>query len=498
MSAVNKLRVWLDSWRGLVLLAFAAFGLRFFRLAFRSIWLDEAYSIKLAGASLKGIWNGAGMDIHPPLYHVLLSGWMHLFGTSETAVRSLSVVAGALLVPVVFKLAEALTQRRAAWWSAGLVTVSPFFVELSRTARMGAWLALFSGLALYFFWKFFRSGSIGHATGFVLSMLAAIYTHYFGFLVFFSIHLFLFMGIGKLAKPRPWRMRWMFLQLNILVGFTPWLPKLWDHMHKGGPAWRGAGVGWLEPLHTFYGVVVGTACWSVLDKALVMTAFALVLGLVLLTLIPRREEVHASLPPEHWGFIMTCLLVPIGIVLMYSWNRLNVFDERYLSVVGIMLLLLAGLAFSKLSLRRAWMTVPLLALGLGLPLANQWFVYGYYDNWRAVAQQLNASVQGSERVAVVPAWNETPLAYYMNESIALQGLPGTYDPVSGETQNYFPIDPMNVHHLQSIFKPEERVWLVLVNEGEEQSLIQAWFASTHRLASEKNYGGIRVEQWEKP
>jgi mannosyltransferase len=497
VTGIARWRQRLDGWPGLALLTLAALSLRFFHLGFRSIWLDEAYSLKLASASWGEILGGAAADIHPPLFHLLLGGWIRLFGTSEVAARSLSVLLGALLVPALFRLAAAVTQnRRAAWWSAGLAACSPYFIELSRSARMGALLALTSALALYFFWKFFEDGTLRAGAGFVAAMLAALYTHYFGFLVYFALHLFLFMGIGKLGKTRPWRQRWMFLQLHVLVGYSFWLPVLWRHLHLGGPGWRGTGAGWLEPLHACYGVLLGTACWSLMDKALALTALGLGAGTVLLGLAPRLEKFYTALTPRAWGFLATVLLAPLGIVLLYSWNRINVFDNRYLSMVGLMLLVALGLALASVPWRRAALASPLFLLAFALPVAHQYFVYGYYDNWRAAAREIGSAARPGDRVALYPAWNETPLAYYLHGRLPLQGVPGTYDPLSGETQNYFPIDPANVHHLQSLFKPTDRVWLVLVNEGEEQDLVRAWFLAHYRAGRVVKIGGIWIGLWE--
>lgn len=486
-------------WPLLGLLTLAAGGLRFFRLDFRSLWLDEAYSLQLAASDFGGILHGAAGDIHPPLFHLLLAGWIRVFGTSETAARALSVLLGALLVPVAFKLAEVLTKnRRAAWWSAALVAGSPYFIELSRSARMGALLALTSGLALYFFWKFYETGTWRAGAGFVIATLAALYTHYFGFLVYFAIHLFLFMSIGKISLPRAWRQRWMFLQLHILAGFAPWLPVLWRHLHLGGPAWRGTGAGWGEPVHAFYSVMVGTACWTLLDKALVLTALGLAAVTVAMALFARREQVYASLPPRNLGFMATVLLAPVGIVLLYSWNRINVFDNRYLSMVGLMLLVFAGALLAQVPGRRALPVGVLVLFGFCLPVGNQYFVYGYYDDWRAVGQKLAAEARPGDTAALYPAWNEAPLNYYLKNRLPIQGIPGTYDPISGETQNYFPIDPVNLHHLQSLFTPPGRVWLVLVNEGEAQDLIQGWFGGYFRAGPEVKIGGIRIGLWEQP
>ncbi|MCK5219213.1 glycosyltransferase family 39 protein, partial [bacterium] len=312
---------------GLTLLALS---LRLFRLGFRSIWLDEAYSLKLASADWQGIVQGAAMDIHPPLFHILLGGWIRIFGTSEYALRSLSALMGALLIPVIFKLVAAMINRRAAWFTAGLATLSPYFIELSRSGRMAGLLALLAVLSWYFFWRFINDGKIWSIIGYGAAILAALYTHYFGFLVLLAQHLYIFMGIGKLKLSRKKRKAWMLIQMFLLFGYAPWLSIFWEHLSHGGPSWRGAGALWLEPLHSLYVFMVGTSCWTLVDKILagsLLLAAAITAGVYL---IPQWRDWYGVMLPRAWGLILTGIFLPLGLVWAYSINKINVFDNRYL------------------------------------------------------------------------------------------------------------------------------------------------------------------------
>ena len=69
-------------------------ALRVYRLDHQSLWNDEGTSVALAQRDLVTITRNASHDIHPPLYHYLLHLWIWAFGTSEFAVRSMSVLAG--------------------------------------------------------------------------------------------------------------------------------------------------------------------------------------------------------------------------------------------------------------------------------------------------------------------------------------------------------------------------------------------------------------------
>jgi hypothetical protein len=181
---------------------------------------------------------------------------------------------------------------------------------------------------------------------------------------------------------------------------------------------------------------------------------------------------------------------------VYSWNKINVFDNRYLSSLGLVLLVGAGLALSKVSKPAKLMIPALLGFGFSIPLVNQYFVYGYYDPWREAAHYLEQNVRPGEKVAVYPAWNETPLDYYLRGTLRLQGIPGTYDPISGETAGYFPIDPAHTHQLKSLFKPESPVWLLWVGEGLEQDWVRDWFADHYHPGRFWKQGGLSLQEWE--
>ena len=83
-----------------------AFALRLYHLEAQPIWGDEAFSIFVARQDV-GYIVAPGADVHPPLYHLLLHGWIGAAGASPFAVRFLSVVPSLLMAAVAFALARA-------------------------------------------------------------------------------------------------------------------------------------------------------------------------------------------------------------------------------------------------------------------------------------------------------------------------------------------------------------------------------------------------------
>ena len=83
----------------LAILAIAA-SLRFYALDFQSLWNDELSSVSRTQPELlsKKFWEMMKKDVHPPGYILLLKGWFKIFGSTSWVARSLSAIAGVLLV----------------------------------------------------------------------------------------------------------------------------------------------------------------------------------------------------------------------------------------------------------------------------------------------------------------------------------------------------------------------------------------------------------------
>src|SRR6185312_14522276 len=110
-------------------------------------WIDEGLSVGIADRPLTDIPGVMRQDGSPPLYYVLLHGWMRFAGTSEPGARTLSLLFATLAIPVSFWAAQALFGRRAGWIAAVLAATNPFMTQYAQEARMYALVALLGTIA---------------------------------------------------------------------------------------------------------------------------------------------------------------------------------------------------------------------------------------------------------------------------------------------------------------------------------------------------------------
>lgn len=156
-----------------LMLTLAGATLRFATLGRQSYWYDELATVAVLRHSFGGMLHAvATREATPYLYYVLAWPWTRLFGLHETALRSLSALAGTLTIPATYAAGRAFVSRRAGVIAAALVAFNPFLVWYSQEARAYALLVLFAALSLVFL---ARRNLVWWATTAAL----AVATHYF-------------------------------------------------------------------------------------------------------------------------------------------------------------------------------------------------------------------------------------------------------------------------------------------------------------------------------
>ncbi|HWJ63455.1 MAG TPA: glycosyltransferase family 39 protein, partial [Acidimicrobiales bacterium] len=100
------------------------------------LWLDESLSVNIARLPLGDITEALRHDGHPPLYYLLLHGWMAAFGEGDVAVRALSGVFALAAIPFFWVAGNRLGGRRVAWLALAVVAVLPYALRYATETRM--------------------------------------------------------------------------------------------------------------------------------------------------------------------------------------------------------------------------------------------------------------------------------------------------------------------------------------------------------------------------
>ena len=226
----------------LLLLSLLALGLRLIRLSYQPLWWDEGWSLYFATTSIRNMLELTAVDIHPPLYYLLLHFWIRLFGPGVISVRLLSVLIGTATVPLLYAAGRRLSGHRGGLLAAFLLAISPFHIYYSQEVRMYGLVTLFGVAALTFATQWDareRYPGLKPWVGYVLAATAALYTAYYAAFLLLALNLYVLIrwlrsrtesaqregrplhGLVAWLAPQP--IAWLGAQLTVLLLFLPWL-----------------------------------------------------------------------------------------------------------------------------------------------------------------------------------------------------------------------------------------------------------------------------------
>jgi hypothetical protein len=272
------------------------------------LWLDEALSVNIARLPLDQLLEALRHDGSPPLYYLLLHGWMDVFGTSTTAVRALSGVFAVAALPLMWLLARRLADRATAWVALLLLATSPFAVRYATETRMYAMvlaLVLAGGLALV---AALERPDVRRLAGVAVLTGALMLTHYWALYLLTVVGAVLLWLSRRGPQPAAAR-RCVAAMLAGGLLFLPWLPSfLFQAAHTGTP--------WAAPpkaaaVLTTVGVWAGgiATTWGGL-LAVVL------LGLVVVAVLGRRDPRGVVLAVPVVGRPGVLALVGLGTVAL--------------------------------------------------------------------------------------------------------------------------------------------------------------------------------------
>ena len=148
-----------------------ALALRLPALEHPSLWFDEAYSYCLAHEAPAAIVRDVRADAHPPLYFLLLHGWLGARGGVAWA-RALSVLCDLGTI--------ALMMAPAGRFAGVLLALASTMVVQARQVRMYALLTFVVMLALVALVRAIERGGAGRWFAFACAALAAALCHHAG------------------------------------------------------------------------------------------------------------------------------------------------------------------------------------------------------------------------------------------------------------------------------------------------------------------------------
>ena len=412
----------------IVVLAVVALAIGLFtRFVTRSsLWLDEALSVNIAQLPIGEITEALKHDGHPPLYYVLLHGWINIFGSGDVAVRGLSGLFGIATLPLVWFLGRRKGGTVLAWVAVAVVAVSPFAVRYSNETRMYSLVMLLVVIG----WLLIddivdrKKATVGRFVGLAFVGAALLYSHYW------SIWLLGAVGITSLwkiwrASDRSGRRPWIGIVIATIVAvvaFVPWLPTMLYQSANTGTPWAKAS----RPSSALSLVLVDNGGGAYGEQTLVAAMFAIAMVLGLLGRAIDRRTTALDLrtrPPMRGAAWIAVLTFAIGCIV--SLATASAFQSRYSAVIFPFLALLAAAGCVCFASR--WVRFGVVAVFCSfLAVGAFWNVIWQRTELKVIADAIQASSQEGDIVVFCPDQLGPAGSRVMPSGLKLVSYP-TYD-----------------------------------------------------------------------
>jgi uncharacterized membrane protein len=209
-------RLWLH-WRwALFVLAIllVAYGVRVHQLGAQSLWYDEGVAYGHSQRALLDMLPLLQRNVHVPAYFWSLAVWEDVAGSSEFALRYLSVMFSVVSVALAYALGKRLYGRGAGAAAAGFVALNTFSIYYAQEARMYAMLAAVAAASMWLFVGWTRAylrqrAMFEYALALAITNAVGMYTHFSYGLVMVSQGIIavwwllsLWAGAVRLDRPR--------------------------------------------------------------------------------------------------------------------------------------------------------------------------------------------------------------------------------------------------------------------------------------------------------
>jgi hypothetical protein len=350
------------------------------------LWLDEALTVNIASLPLGDITAALRRDGHPPLFYVLLNGWIALGGDSDWWVRALPGVLSVLGLPLTYlaghRLAERagagpLGTRRTGLIALAVMALLPYGVRYGAETRMYS-LVITLVLAGYLLVDDLLTGrSRGRrrllvAAGAALVATALLWSHYWSIWLLGAVGLLALWCAWRGADPERRTGARLVVGALVVGGvlFLPWVPTLLFQSSNTGTPWGerfGPASVVVVSVVDFAGARFGAA--QLLSYVLVpLVLVATMVRIVGAAELSGRSR-DALLIDTAFAPRIRCELAVMGITLGVGWATAfassNTFASRYAAVVYplFVLCVAAGIAVVRQPVVTSGLLAVVLALG---------------------------------------------------------------------------------------------------------------------------------------
>ena len=341
------------------------------------------------------------IDVHPPLYYLILKAVIKILTTLHIAYDTVIVITLISIIPYIITLILSFTVIRKAydWLTAGffaftLIFMSNFFLQFL-TARMYSWGLLFILLGFLCVRPILEENNIKYWILLSICAVLGAYTHYFVAIAFVAMYIILFVSQILLNKEnkKDSIKNWLISVVVGIILYVPWLSALFGQLSKVHsnygipPMTSGDIIGYFNILFT-------TSDYSVLG-------IIVMIAILIFTLVYYRQYCDNNQESRYLSIGLITILLTMIIAIVVSLTFKPIIRPRYLVPVSVLLWFAISVMIPKFDFKKVVIPILILFLIVGAVNIGEEMGTVYSEHERTVMDLNNLSQINNNNSIVV-------------------------------------------------------------------------------------------------
>lgn len=444
-----------------------------------SISGDEAFSIFFSQQDLSSLIERLSKDQNPPLYFIILHFWIKLFGISEIATRSLSVLFSSLCSAGIY-----LTGRKLISNNTGIIAALLFSFLLPITyyaqeVRSFSLVLLLAIIAIYSFSSyFFDEKKRKYLILLTASSALLVYTHFLTVTLLLSLFVFaLVYTRKKLSSFLPY----LVSQIIAALFFLPWLGYLYQNLPEDGVFWL-AKPGISNLIQEMFNLVGGKIPFAL---------GAISLGLLLYTQFKKpiiKTDIQLG---KLYFFIVVWLLPPLLTFLISQVTPAFLYRYFLFSSLGFILFV----SSIVLQVKSKYQKVLSIALVFFAVFKSSDFAPAKEENWKDVVEYAQKKLANDDMILISEYYKSREFSYYYNQPVFCDYI--NYDEKL-KANNIIAFSSPDIANIAPSTTGAKQVLVVLShiqNSVAEQNIIEV-LNKQSTLIESKEFAGVKTYLFE--
>lgn len=369
---------------------------------------DEAFSLYMAQLDIVDIVKILCRGDNPPLWEILLHGWINIFGISEVAIRSLSVIFSALTVIPIYFMGEKHIHRYAGIAASLCYCCSTFSIFMSHECRVYSLIGLATACSVWLFLSILKEPKSFKFILLTLANLVLMYGHYLS--IWVIVMEFVIVMAFKPIRIRIWK-PYLIHVAALIVLFAPMFPVLYTRFMSSGVhgTWVEKTTGFAN-LYDMLWRMCNVPFVTVIAIGILIAAFV-----VWMIRLKRKETYFGTLS------ILTLLwLVPLSVSFVLSFFTGFLLDRYFYFLLPIFFMAMTGYCLS-LSPKNEVGGITIMAVFSLLmavtcsPDSSTKRFSGWHKDVKPIVQELVKAKEEDNALVILPEDFDKQFVYYLDE-----------------------------------------------------------------------------------